>query len=127
MNRTKAGLTNSDLREMMKHMIAARVYSTRAFNLQRQGRAGTNAPVDGSEALVVGAAQALDPAVDWVVPPISGTGSAGAIRFRDPLSPCPLPAGATPTADTSRNLFGFGHHKSAWPLKFHTRSAWRGG
>ena len=61
-------LSDEQLREMMRHMIEARVFSTRAFNLQRQGRAGTNAPIDGSEALVVGAAQALDPTLDWVLP-----------------------------------------------------------
>jgi len=56
------------LEEMLEQMIAARVWSTRLFNLQRQGRIGTMAPTDGSEALVVGAAHALDPAVDWVFP-----------------------------------------------------------
>lgn len=61
-------LTNDEQQDVMRRMIAANVYSTRLFNLQRQGRAGTNAPVDGSEALVVGAAAALDPTVDWVFP-----------------------------------------------------------
>ncbi|NNE95497.1 MAG: pyruvate dehydrogenase (acetyl-transferring) E1 component subunit alpha [Acidimicrobiales bacterium] len=49
-------------------MIGSRLFSQRVFNLQRQGRAGTNAPIDGSEAVVVGAAHALDPAHDWVLP-----------------------------------------------------------
>jgi pyruvate dehydrogenase E1 component alpha subunit len=53
---------------MMEQMIAARVWSTRLFNLQRQGRIGTMAPTDGSEAVVVGAAHALDPELDWVFP-----------------------------------------------------------
>jgi pyruvate dehydrogenase E1 component alpha subunit len=53
---------------MLEYMVAARVYSTRIFNLQRQGRAGTNAPVDGAEAAVVGTAHALDPTTDWVLP-----------------------------------------------------------
>ncbi len=53
---------------MLEQMIAARVYSNRAFNLQRQGRAGTNAPVDGSEAVLAGASLALDPTADWVLP-----------------------------------------------------------
>ncbi|MCP3936011.1 MAG: pyruvate dehydrogenase (acetyl-transferring) E1 component subunit alpha [Actinomycetia bacterium] len=61
-------LSDDDLRAMMTHMIGARVSSQRAFNLQRQGRAGTNAPIDGSEAIVVGAARALDPTADWVLP-----------------------------------------------------------
>lgn len=54
--------------EMLREMIAARHWSDRALNLQRQGRAGTNAQVDGSEAIVVGTAHALDPTTDWVVP-----------------------------------------------------------
>jgi pyruvate dehydrogenase E1 component subunit alpha len=49
-------------------MIAARVFSSRCFSLQRQGRMGTMAPIDGAEALVVGAAAALDPTTDWVLP-----------------------------------------------------------
>ena len=65
---TSDDLTDDDLRQMLTDMIGARVCSNRAFNLQRQGRAGTNAPVDGSEAIVVGAAMALDPHVDWVLP-----------------------------------------------------------
>lgn len=55
-------------REMLADMLSARVWSNRAFNLQRQGRAGTNAPVDGSEAAAVGVAHALDPHTDWVLP-----------------------------------------------------------
>lgn len=54
--------------QMLREMLAARHWSDRAFNLQRQGRAGTNAQVDGSEAVVVGTAHALDPASDWIVP-----------------------------------------------------------
>ena len=54
--------------ECYRHMVAARIWSTRAFNLQRQGRVGTFAPIDGNEAAVVGAVQALDPATDWVIP-----------------------------------------------------------
>ncbi len=56
------------LRAMLREMIAARVFSDRAFNLQRQGRAGTNAPVDGNEAVIIGASHALDPTRDWVLP-----------------------------------------------------------
>ena len=61
-------LDHDQLRQMMREMVAARVFSTRAFNLQRQGRAGTNAPVDGNEAVIVGTSHALDPAADWVLP-----------------------------------------------------------
>ncbi len=61
-------LDDDDLTEMLTEMIGARFFSNRAFNLQRQGRAGTNAPIDGNEGVVVGAARALDPATDWVLP-----------------------------------------------------------
>ena len=39
-----------DVANVLEQMIAARVWSTRLFNLQRQGRIGTMAPTDGSEA-----------------------------------------------------------------------------
>jgi len=53
---------------LLRHMIRARRHSQRFFALQRQGRIGTFAPIDGQEAVVVGAVAALDPATDWVVP-----------------------------------------------------------
>ena len=52
----------------MERIVAARVWSTRLFNLQRQGRIGTMAPIDGMEAAIVGTTAALDPATDWVFP-----------------------------------------------------------
>jgi pyruvate dehydrogenase E1 component subunit alpha len=61
-------LDNEQLVELLREMTKARVCSTRLFNLQRQGRIGTFAPIDGQEAAVVGSAAALDPARDWVVP-----------------------------------------------------------
>jgi pyruvate dehydrogenase E1 component alpha subunit len=64
----RSGLEPDQLRELLQRMIAARVFSSRCFSLQRQGRMGTMAPIDGAEALIVGAAAALDPAVDWVLP-----------------------------------------------------------
>ncbi|MGD9752867.1 MAG: thiamine pyrophosphate-dependent enzyme [Acidimicrobiia bacterium] len=60
------GPTDEQLVGMLQTMIAARIYSTRCFNLQRQGRLGTMAPIDGNEATVVGCTYALDPAHDWV-------------------------------------------------------------
>ncbi len=56
------------VRSLFIDMVGARVFSQRVFNLQRQGRAGTNAPIDGSEAVVVGSAFALDPEKDWILP-----------------------------------------------------------
>jgi pyruvate dehydrogenase E1 component alpha subunit len=59
---------DTDLRDLLVGMVQARRWSTRLFNLQRQGRMGTTAPIDGEEAAVVGSAAAMDPRVDWVVP-----------------------------------------------------------
>ena len=64
----RSGLSDAELQDLLRRMIAARTFSTRCFSLQRQGRMGTMAPLDGAEALVVGAAAALDPATDWVLP-----------------------------------------------------------
>ncbi len=61
-------LGDADLQAMLAEMIKARVCTARFFALQRQGRAGTHAPIEGQEAAVVGAVQALDPAWDWVLP-----------------------------------------------------------
>jgi pyruvate dehydrogenase E1 component subunit alpha len=61
-------MDDAELTDVMERMVAARVWSTRLFNLQRQGRIGTMAPIDGMEAAVIGTTAALDPAVDWVFP-----------------------------------------------------------
>ncbi len=61
-------LSDATVQEMYAEMLGARVFSQRLFNLQRQGRAGTNAPVDGNEAVIVGASFALEPTKDWVLP-----------------------------------------------------------
>lgn len=59
---------------LLREMIAARRWSGRLLSLQRQGRIGTFSPIDGEEAAVVGAAAAMDPVRDWVVP-----------QYREPL------------------------------------------
>jgi pyruvate dehydrogenase E1 component subunit alpha len=61
-------LPDEELQALLAEMVKARVASTRFFSLQRQGRAGTHAPVHGQEATVVGTASALQPAHDWVLP-----------------------------------------------------------
>ena len=61
-------LHNEDLVAMLCEMIKARVASDRLWSLQRQGRIGTIAPIDGQEATTVGATWALEPAEDWVIP-----------------------------------------------------------
>ena len=65
---SEVGLSEAELQDLLARMVAARVYSDRCFSLQRQGRMGTMAPIDGGEAVVVGTAAALDPSVDWVLP-----------------------------------------------------------
>lgn len=54
--------------EGLRWMMLSRAFDSKATALQRQGRFGTFSPVTGQEATVVGAAMALDPATDWVVP-----------------------------------------------------------
>lgn len=61
-------ISDADLVAVMAEMVKARVANGRFFALQRQGRAGTYAPIEGQEAVVAGAAAALDPARDWVLP-----------------------------------------------------------
>lgn len=61
-------LHNEDLVGMLCEMIKARIASDRLWSLQRQGRIGTIAPINGQEATVVGASWALDPDHDWVLP-----------------------------------------------------------
>ncbi len=68
-------LHNEDLIAMLCEMIKARVASDRLWSLQRQGRIGTIAPIDGQEATTVGATWALDPTTDWVIP-----------QYREPLA-----------------------------------------
>ncbi|MEL6982522.1 MAG: thiamine pyrophosphate-dependent enzyme [Actinomycetota bacterium] len=74
---------DAELVDMLERMVCGQVWSTRCFNLQRQGRMGTMAPIDGSEALVAGAASALDPDADWVFPQYREQYALG--RFGDEL------------------------------------------
>jgi pyruvate dehydrogenase E1 component alpha subunit len=55
-------------RGLMTDMLMARRTSERLWNLQRQGRVATVAPIVGHEAAVVGVVRALDLAHDWLVP-----------------------------------------------------------
>lgn len=48
--------------------MLARAFDTKCFNLQRQGRLGTFAPMVGQEASILGPAMALDPNRDWIAP-----------------------------------------------------------
>ncbi|TCP62477.1 pyruvate dehydrogenase (acetyl-transferring) E1 component subunit alpha [Baia soyae] len=70
---TKQGLkhwskfSNDEKREWLRWMILARQFDRRAILLQRQGRIGTYAPLEGQEAAQIGSSMALHPE-DWVFP-----------------------------------------------------------
>ncbi len=61
------GLSPQRLLEAYRTMVLARVTDERCLHLQRQGRIGFYAPLQGQEAAQVGAAMALRPE-DWVFP-----------------------------------------------------------
>ena len=65
---------------LMTDLLFARRASERFWNLQRQGRLTTVAPLTGQEAAVVGVVRALDLATDWLVPyyrDVTGYGALG--------------------------------------------------
>lgn len=55
-------------KQMLRWMILSRELDVWGTRLQRMGRIGLYTPVLGQEATVVGAALALDPGRDWLVP-----------------------------------------------------------
>ena len=55
------------LKRIYSEMVAGRTLDRRMMALQRQGRMGTFAPMEGQEAICIGAALALQPE-DWVFP-----------------------------------------------------------
>lgn len=61
-------LDEAGRRVLMTDMLVARRASERLWNLQRQGRVSTVAPIVGHEAAVVGVVRALDLAADWILP-----------------------------------------------------------
>jgi pyruvate dehydrogenase E1 component alpha subunit len=65
---------------LMADLLFTRRASERFWNLQRQGRLTTAAPLTGQEAAVVGAVRALDLETDWLVPyyrDVTGFGALG--------------------------------------------------
>jgi len=66
-------LTDSQIREIYRWMLLARIADHRAIVLNRQGRLGTYAPLFGQEASQIGSAYALKPK-DWAVPSYRETG-----------------------------------------------------
>jgi pyruvate dehydrogenase E1 component alpha subunit len=66
---TTPQLVDPDLAErLLTDLLFARRLSERMWNLQRQGRLTTVAPLAGQEAAVVGVVRALDLTSDWLVP-----------------------------------------------------------
>lgn len=77
-------MTDEECQAAYRWMVFSRLLDERAVSLQRQGRIGTYSAVYGQEASVVGAAAALDPAADWIVPQYRE--SPALIRHGYPLS-----------------------------------------
>ncbi len=59
-------LTDDELVDLFRAMVAARAYDTKASAMQRQGRLATYAPFTGQEAAQIGSAAALQN-TDWMV------------------------------------------------------------
>jgi pyruvate dehydrogenase E1 component alpha subunit len=55
------------IRDLYKQMLICREFDRKSINLQRQGRMGTYAPIEGQEACQVGSAAAMNQE-DWVFP-----------------------------------------------------------
>lgn len=60
-------LDEETLQRIFRQMLAARLVDRRCVDLQREGRMGTYAPVEGQEGCQVGSVLALAPG-DWIVP-----------------------------------------------------------
>lgn len=60
--------------KLYRTMLLARRFDERMFNLQRQGRIGTFAPITGQEAAHLGAVAPLRPS-DWMAPAFRETGA----------------------------------------------------
>ena len=69
----KPDLTDEGVQNLYRHMVFVRLADQRALALQRQGRMGTYAPVQGQEAAQVASAYALEKD-DWVFPSFRETG-----------------------------------------------------
>lgn len=61
-------MTDDQAVEALRLMLLGRAVDRYAVALQRQGVFGTYGETRGQEATLVGAAHALDPAIDWMVP-----------------------------------------------------------
>ena len=66
-------LSDESIRDLFQEVLFIRMLDQKALSLQRQGRMGTYAPVQGQEAGQVGSASALGKG-DWVFPSFRETG-----------------------------------------------------
>src|SRR4030042_1965962 len=66
-------LSDEKIRDLFQEILFIRMLDQKALSLQRQGRMGTYAPVQGQEAGQVGSAFALGKG-DWVFPSFRETG-----------------------------------------------------
>ncbi|MEK6937368.1 MAG: pyruvate dehydrogenase (acetyl-transferring) E1 component subunit alpha [Nanoarchaeota archaeon] len=60
-------LNNNDVKKLYESMILTRIFDRKALNLQRQGRLGTYASMEGQEATIIGSSYALEKE-DWLFP-----------------------------------------------------------
>lgn len=67
-------LTNDQIKQLYRFMALTRAFDIKAWNLQRQGRIGTYAPIIGQEASDVGSAFALGKE-DWIFPTYRNMGA----------------------------------------------------
>ena len=77
------GLSDDDLRGLLRHMIRARRLDRECFALQRQGELTVYPPFEGQEAAQVGSAFALGPE-DWAFPTFREL-AAALVRGVDPV------------------------------------------
>lgn len=63
----RPGLDEKEIKGFYESMVLIRTFDEKALNLQREGRLGTYASVQGQEATQVGSAAALRPS-DWIFP-----------------------------------------------------------
>lgn len=61
------GLDEKEIKGFYESMVLIRTFDEKALNLQREGRLGTYASVQGQEATQIGSAAALRPS-DWIFP-----------------------------------------------------------
>jgi len=66
-------LSDEEIRDLFREILLVRLLDQKALALQRQGRMGTYAPVQGQEAAQIGSAHALGKG-DWVFPSFRETG-----------------------------------------------------